>query len=270
MGVRTNCTPKTSHMLMILGYLLSVVMGILLGLLGGGGVLLTVPILVYIFQLPMVLATGYALWIVGITSAVGFWKARKKIQYRVGGYFAIPSLFSVFMTRHYLLPILPDPLFLDISLNRALLLLLSGWIYLAAYTMLHTPKKHLKSKQPHPLWLSSIGIIIGSASGLLGISGGLLIVPALHLFAQLEISKTIPTALMIITIQSFAGCLGDLRLFYVFDWYFLSFFIACSLTGMLIGQRLAEIIHVDQLKKYYGYSLLLFATFILLHENHFK
>ena len=97
----------------ILGFLAAVLIGISLGLIGGGGSILTVPVFVYILGIQPVLATAYSLFVVGSTSLVGSFTFMKKklVNYRTAVVFAIPSFIAVFLTRLYLVPALPDPLF---------------------------------------------------------------------------------------------------------------------------------------------------------------
>ncbi len=247
-------------MLILLGYVFALFTGLILGLIGGGGAILTIPILIYIFDVPVILASAYALCIAGITSGLGFWRYRHQVQYKQGLYFAIPSLIGVYSVRRYILGLLPDPIFhyenWVLPLDKGLLLLLGFWMLLAAYTLLKAPKVHIKVTHPHPLYLGAVGFCVGSLSGLIGIGGGILIVPALTSLIRLDIKKAIPTSLMIITIQSSAGILGDLQQSRVFDIPLLLLFSGCSLTGMLIGTHLSPRISGSKLKKLFGFCLI--------------
>ncbi|MBA4057825.1 MAG: permease, partial [Marivirga sp.] len=94
----------------IIGYIASVCIGLILGLLGGGGSILTIPILVYIFHIDIVVASAYSLFIVGITSFVGAGLKYKqqRVDVKTGIYFAIPSIISIFVTRKWLIPAIPE------------------------------------------------------------------------------------------------------------------------------------------------------------------
>lgn len=248
-------------MLILLGYVFALCTGLILGLIGGGGAVLTIPILIYIFHVPVILASAYALCIAAITAGLGFWRYRHQVQYKQGVYFVIPSLIGVYTVRRYVLSILPDPLcsYADwtLPLDKGLLLLLGFWMLLAAYTLLKSPKIHLTpAAHPHPLYLGGVGLGVGFLSGLIGIGGGILIVPALTGLVRMDIKKAIPTSLMIITIQSSAGVLGDLQHSRLFDLSLLLLFSGCSLTGMLIGTHLSPRMSGPKLKKIFGLCLI--------------
>ncbi|MFN6048091.1 MAG: TSUP family transporter, partial [Bacteroidota bacterium] len=138
----------------ILGYIGAVVMGLSLGLIGGGGSILTVPILVYLFQVDAVLATAYSLFIVGLTSLVGSVSHVRlgNVHWRTAIVFGIPSIISVFLTRSYLVPRIPDPIMtfgqdpsggaaLVITKSVVLLLLFAVIMVMAAYSMIKPAKK---------------------------------------------------------------------------------------------------------------------------------
>ena len=126
----------------ILGYIGAVVMGLSLGLIGGGGSILTVPILVYLFSIDAVLATAYSLFIVGFTSLIGSISHIKmgNIHWRTAIIFGIPSILSVYSTRAWLVPAIPDTLFnignLEITKSLGLLLLFAIIMLLASYSMI--------------------------------------------------------------------------------------------------------------------------------------
>ena len=128
----------------ILGYIASVLIGISLGMLGSGGSILTVPVLVYLMHFNPLLATTSSLFIVGMTSLTGGLRAYAKglVDFRAITEFGIPSIFSIFITRHYVLPSLPDTLFnigdFDVSKEIFLMLLFAALMIAAAITMIFT------------------------------------------------------------------------------------------------------------------------------------
>ena len=131
----------------LLGYFSALFIGITLGLIGSGGAILTVPILVYLFSIDAVLATAYSLFIVGFTSLIGSFSHMKlgNVHWRTAIVFGIPSIISVFLTRLYLVPAIPNPIFqfgnVEISKSMGLLLLFAVIMLLASYSMIKKPKK---------------------------------------------------------------------------------------------------------------------------------
>jgi uncharacterized membrane protein YfcA len=116
-------------MMEVFGFAGAILMGVTLGLIGGGGSILTVPILVYLFSVDAVLATAYSLFIVGFTSLIGSFSHMKmgNVHWRTAIVFGIPSIISVFLTRLYLVPAIPNPIIqfgaTEVSKSMGLLLL---------------------------------------------------------------------------------------------------------------------------------------------------
>lgn len=274
----------------ILGYIGAVLMGLSLGLIGGGGSILTVPILVYLFQVDAVLATAYSLFIVGLTSLVGSFSHIKlgNIHWRTAIVFGIPSIISVFLTRSFLVPRIPDPIMTfgqDASGGAAfvltksvgLLLLFAVIMVMAAYSMIKPSKKasadqstvvESDGQQPkfnYPLILSE-GAIVGVVTGLVGAGGGFLIIPALVLLAKLPMKQAVGTSLMIIAAKSLIGFVGDMRGNEVIDWSFLAVFSSIAVVGILIGSGLSKRIPGEKLKPAFGWFVLVMGTYIIIKE----
>lgn len=274
----------------ILGYIGAVLMGLSLGLIGGGGSILTVPILVYLFQVDAVLATAYSLFIVGLTSLVGSFSHIKlgNIHWRTAIVFGIPSIISVFLTRSFLVPMIPDPIMTfgqDASGGAAfvltksvgLLLLFAVIMVMAAYSMIKPSKKasadqstvvESDGQQPkfnYPLILSE-GAIVGVVTGLVGAGGGFLIIPALVLLAKLPMKQAVGTSLMIIAAKSLIGFVGDMRGNEVIDWSFLAVFSSIAVVGILIGSLLSKRIPGEKLKPAFGWFVLVMGTYIIIKE----
>jgi len=274
----------------ILGYIGAVLMGLSLGLIGGGGSILTVPILVYLFQVDAVLATAYSLFIVGLTSLVGSFSHIKlgNIHWRTAIVFGIPSIVSVFLTRSFLVPMIPDPIMTfgqDASGGAAfvltksvgLLLLFAVIMVMAAYSMIKPSKKasadqstvvESDGQQPkfnYPLILSE-GAIVGVVTGLVGAGGGFLIIPALVLLAKLPMKQAVGTSLMIIAAKSLIGFVGDMRGNEVIDWSFLAVFSSIAVVGILIGSWLSKRIPGEKLKPAFGWFVLVMGTYIIIKE----
>ena len=272
----------------ILGYIGAVVMGLSLGLIGGGGSILTVPILVYLFQVDAVLATAYSLFIVGLTSLVGSFSHIKlgNVHWRTAIVFGIPSIISVFLTRSYLVPRIPDPIMtfgqdpsggaaLVITKSVGLLLLFAVIMVMAAYSMIKPAKKSgdntlekAEDVQPqfnYPLILAE-GAIVGLVTGLVGAGGGFLIIPALVLLAKLPMKQAVGTSLMIIAAKSLIGFVGDMRGNEVIDWSFLGVFSSIAVVGILLGSWLSKRIPGEKLKPAFGWFVLVMGTYIIIKE----
>uniref|UniRef100_UPI00321A6D7C sulfite exporter TauE/SafE family protein n=1 Tax=Chryseobacterium sp. TaxID=1871047 RepID=UPI00321A6D7C len=173
----------------IIGYAASVLIGVSLGLIGGGGSILTVPVLVYLFGIDALLATEYSLFIVGISSAVGSITYFKKglVNFKVALIFGIPSIISIFLTRMYLLPLIPEKLLsikgFTVTKSMFLLLIFALLMILASYKMIKNPTSEKvdgsdlnKNKY---LLAAGEGTIVGILTGLVGAGGGFMIIPAL-------------------------------------------------------------------------------------------
>jgi uncharacterized membrane protein YfcA len=272
----------------ILGYIGAVVMGLSLGLIGGGGSILTVPILVYLFQVDAVLATAYSLFIVGLTSLVGSVSHVRlgNVHWRTAIVFGIPSIISVFLTRSYLVPRIPDPIMtfgqdpsggatLVITKSVGLLLLFAVIMVMAAYSMIKPSKKsgtdtlsNTEDVQPqfnYPLILAE-GAIVGLVTGLVGAGGGFLIIPALVLLAKLPMKQAVGTSLMIIAAKSLIGFVGDMRGNEVIDWSFLGVFSSIAVVGILLGSWLSKRIPGEKLKPAFGWFVLVMGTYIIIKE----
>ena len=258
----------------ILGYISAVIMGILLGLIGGGGSILTVPILVYLFHINPVTATAYSLFIVGITSLIGSYRHLRKgyIDLRIALTFGVPSIASVWLVRAKLLPVIPENIFQtgDFLLTKSslILLLFSVLMLGAALTMIFQPKKPVASKVErlnYPLIFIE-GFMVGSLTGLVGAGGGFLIIPALVLLAGLSMKRAVGTSLLIIATKSLIGFSGDLVAGSAIDYRFLITFSAFAIAGILAGSGLALKISDQKLRPVFGWFVLITGIFMLWKE----
>lgn len=255
----------------VLGYLGALCIGIVLGITGGGGSILTVPILVYVLQLNPVIATAYSLFVVGTSSAFGSIQNFRKglVDVRSAVRFALPSVLGVYLTRKYLVPEIPDPLFYFASfqLTKAtfLMVIFAVVMVLAAVSMLKNKKENPVPEITNPyrslIQLFFVGVLIG----LIGAGGGFLIVPALIKLARLTIKKAIASSLLVITINSLIGFSGDIQNIEI-DWFFLLSFTALSAVGIFIGLYLQKFINEKLLKKIFGIFILLMAIIIFYKE----
>lgn len=257
----------------IMGYVMAVLVGLSLGLIGSGGSILTVPVLVYVMGINPVLGTAYSLFIVGFSSLLGAtryaWKGL--VDLRIGLLFAIPSMLGVYLTRRFLLPALPDQFTifsLSFEKGQLLMILFALLMFAAAWSMLHEPgASQNDEKIPRIRFLLVIteGLVVGVVTGLVGAGGGFLIIPALILFSGLPMRLAVGTSLMIITIKSLFGFLGDVGLQQI-DWFFLLIFTLFALAGCVIGVSLSKHLKEHALKNGFAWFLLVLGIYILLKE----
>ena len=235
--------------IVIIGFAAAIVIGISLGLIGGGGSILTVPVLVYILGVNPVLATAYSLFVVGSTSLVGAATYMRKglVNYKTALVFAVPSFIAVFLTRKFLVPALPDPLFTVgeaiITKNIGIMVFFALIMLAASYSMI-TTKKCVDCDEDEPVafnfpMIALEGSVVGVITGIVGAGGGFLIIPALVLLAKLPMKMAVGTSLLIIAAKSLIGFLGDLST-QTIDWQLLLIFTALSIVGIFIGSALSK------------------------------
>ena len=261
----------------IIGYFASALIGVSLGLIGGGGSILTVPVLVYLFGVDPVLATAYSLFIVGSTSLVGsFPKYRDgMVNLKTAVIFGIPAILAVYATRAFLVPMIPDPVFSlgSFIVSKAMFMmgLFAILMVFASYSMIRDKKKDSNDKEPegpqkfnYPMILME-GAVVGILTGLVGAGGGFLIIPALVLFSKLPMKQAVGTSLLIIAAKSLIGFTGDLS-HYEMDWTLLGTVTALAIVGIFIGNRLSRKVDGDKLKKAFGWFVLVMGIYILVKE----
>jgi uncharacterized membrane protein YfcA len=258
----------------ILGYIGALIIGLVLGLIGGGGSILTVPILVYALTLNPVLATAYSLFVVGTTSLVGAIKNMMKgmVDFKTAIIFAIPAFIAVYLTRAFLIPAIPDNILtvgdFIVTKNLAIMLFFAVIMLLASISMIRNTRKEsgeiVKITYNYPLIITE-GFVVGVITGIVGAGGGFLIIPALVLLAKLPMKKAVATSLFIIAIKSLIGFLGDVQNLEI-DWIFLLSFTAISIVGIFIGIWLNKFIDGGKLKKGFGWFVLIMGVYIIYKE----
>lgn len=266
----------------IAGYIASVFIGILLGLLGGGGSVLTVPVLVYLFGIEAVEATAYSLFIVGTSSAIGSLTYFNKgwVNFKAAVLFGIPSIIFVFLTRAFLLPSIPSQINLlthiGISKNGLLLLLFSILMIAASFSMIRAQAiKESNDVGPHSrnrfylLLILFEGAIVGTFTGLVGAGGGFLIIPVLVSWHKLPIKEAIGTSLVIIAAKSLIGFAGENMETHI-NWPFLITIISFSTIGIFIGTYFSGKIKSSKLKPTFGWFVLIIGISIILKEVFFN
>ncbi|MEW5677141.1 sulfite exporter TauE/SafE family protein [Flavobacterium enshiense] len=253
------------------GYFGALVIGLILGLTGGGGSILTVPLLVYALGFNPVTATAYSLFIVGTTSAFGATQNYLKgfVDLKKGILFAIPSFTTVYLTRKYIVPAIPDVLletnFFSLTKEMFLMVLFAVIMFFAALSMLKKKKQVVTEESSSTAKFILQTIIVGLLIGLVGAGGGFLIIPSLVFFAKLPMRKAVATSLLIIALNSLIGFTGDVQNMEI-NWQFLMIFTSISVVGIFIGIYLNKFLNDAQLKKGFGYFVLLMALFILSKE----
>jgi len=262
------------EILEILGYFGALIIGVVLGLIGGGGSILTVPVLVYLLAINPVTATAYSLFVVGASALVGAFKnmQKKLVDFRTAIVFSIPAFIAVYATRKYMVPAIPESLFsiggLEITKNIGIMLFFAIIMILASVSMIRENGKKKadaeKISYNYPLIIIE-GIVVGVLTGIVGAGGGFLIIPALVLLAKLPMKKAVATSLLIIAIKSLIGFIGDVQNMNI-DWIFLAIFTGLSVVGMFVGIYLNKFIDGKKLKKGFGWFVLLMGVYIIWAE----
>lgn len=261
----------------ILGYIAIILAGVSIGLIGAGGGILTVPILVYLFAVNPVLATAYSLFLVGSTSLVGVIPKylSKNISFKTALIFGVPSMISVFLTRKFILPEIPNTAFhigqIAVSKSLFLMVLFAILMIFAARSMLKKKAlptdSQIDNNSIAPIFVSLLGFLEGCLTGLVGAGGGFIIIPILTLLAKIEIKKAIGTSLLIVAVKSLIGSIGDVTSGYLeIDWSFLLTISSLSIFGMFIGNALSKKIDGQRLKSGFGWFILIMGIYILIKE----
>ena len=260
----------------IISFFLAILVGVTLGLVGSGGSILTVPILVYVLGINPILATAYSLFVVGSSALVGGMKKAKEnlVDFRMVTIFGIPAVISVFVTRKWILPNIPDPVFglnnFVVSKSLLLMILFAIVMILAAFTMIKPRKENLEKienpKKINYFLILFLGFSIGLLAGLVGAGGGFLIIPALVILAKMPMKIAVGTSLFIIALQSLIGFLGDSSVGKSMDWSFLLLFTLFSVIGIFIGDYLSKKIDGSKLKTGFGWFVLAMGIYIILKE----
>lgn len=263
----------------IIAYLASAFIGISLGLIGGGGSILTVPVMVYLFGVSPLLATSYSLFIVGSTSLVGAYNNFRNglVNIKTALLFGLSSITTVFLTRKFIIPAIPKHLFnignFEVTEN-IMTMVLFAILMLAASIAMIKDKKVVgpKTTEPASINLPKLllyGVGIGIATGLLGAGGGFLLIPTLVILVGLPMKEAVGTSLLIIALNSLIGFTGDLGHFDI-DWFFLLKIMAIAIVGIFIGGYLNKKIDGSKLKNGFGWFVLVMGLYIIIKEVFLK
>ena len=257
----------------LFSYLGALIIGLVLGLIGGGGSILTVPLLVYFLGYNPLVATAYSLFVVGASSMIGaLQKYRKRlVDIKTALTFTFPSFIAVYLSRRYLVPGIPNTLirFDEYLLTKemGIMLFFALIMLLAALSMIKksSPKAPKSNEKQSYFKILFIGFTIGTITGIIGAGGGFLYVPALVILAQIPMKKAVGTSLLIVTINSLIGFIGDIQTLDV-AWCFLLTFTFISIIGIVLGGYLSKFISNSKLKKSFGYFVIIMAVFIIYKE----
>jgi uncharacterized membrane protein YfcA len=262
-------------MTVFIGYVAAVFVGVVLGLLGGGGSILSIPILVYLFNIEPVLASAYSLFIVGTTSLVGaIPKYREQlVSLRTGLVFGIPSIAAIFFTRSVVVPAIPDIVMQTdtfVLTKRLLILGVFALLMLFASVPMIRGKREITSQnRKFRTFLVMVeGTLIGFLTGFVGAGGGFLIIPALVFLTGLQFKAAVGTSLFIIAINSLIGFLGDV-LTTAIDWQLLLSLTAVAVVGIFIGNHYSRKVSQVRLRMAFGWLTLVTGIFILFKETGF-
>ncbi|WP_207531709.1 sulfite exporter TauE/SafE family protein [Desertivirga arenae] len=258
----------------ILGCFASFAIGVLLGLLGGGGSILALPVMVYLFRVQPVLATSYSLFVVGFTSAVGSlaYLRERLVHLRITIFFGIPSVLTILFIRRVCLPRIPDKILVlaGLDLTKAFLTmlffaLLMIWAAVAILKDDTLNANYPAKSEMNAFTLPFYGVLVGLVTGLTGAGGGFLLLPALVLFFKLPMKAAVGTSLSIIAFNSLLGFIGDLDHITV-NWKLLLSITGLAVCGVISGRALNRKVGADKLKKGFGLFVLVIGLLILILE----
>jgi uncharacterized membrane protein YfcA len=256
----------------IAGYIASLFIGVSLGLIGGGGSILTLPVLVYFFGISPTLAISYSLFIVGSTSLVGALNNARRglVNLKTVLLFGSSSVTTVFIARKFVIPFLPDVFFTigDFKVTHALFVMVVFALLMLAASLSMIKGREVSSesqKVQRPAIMILYGILIGLVTGFLGAGGGFLLIPALVILMGLSMKKAIGTSLLIIALNSLIGFTGDIGR-HTIDWKFISLISLIAVTGIFIGGYFNQKVNSEKLKKGFGWFVLVMGIYILAKE----
>ena len=265
----------------IFGYFASLLIGLSLGLIGGGGSILTVPVLVYLFGVNPVLATAYSLFIVGASSLFGAFPKYKQglVNLKTAIIFGIPSILSVFATRKFIVPLIPNEVFSfgDFIVTKSILMMvLFAILMVAASISMIRGKCEQCEKEKEGNYIEEIqvfnyplilleGAVVGILTGLVGAGGGFLIIPALVMLSKLSMKQAIGTSLLIIAAKSLIGFTGDLG-HQIIDWKLLLTITGLAIVGIFFGDIMSKKVDGNHLKESFGWFILIMGVFILVQQ----
>lgn len=270
------------YILTIAGFIAFLLIGLILGLIGGGGSILGVPVLVYLMGYSADEATSYSLFIVGVTSLIGAITYLRKGEISVEAIlqFAIASLITVFCVRKFVMPAIPQMVHaFDFTISKHVLIMVvfSILILCSSFSMIKKRRSNrinqLKwdefAKSPMGVpFVVLLGICVGFITGFVGAGGGFIIVPVLIFFLRLNFKKAIGTSLCIIAVNSLVGFTGNIG-HQAINWLFLISISAICILGIVLGSLLSDKVSSQKLKPAFGWFTLVVGIFVFIKELFF-
>lgn len=256
----------------LMGYIAALLIGLSLGLIGGGGSILTVPVLVYLFGIQPLLAISYSLFVVGLTSLIGAFNSYRKgfVHLRTVFLFGITSIIVIVLTRRFLLPVIP-PAFsvggIRVELGSLTMVAFALLMLLSSYSMIKgkgTPVEVAHHSHSY-LKLAAFGIVVGLITGFLGAGGGFVLIPALVVMLGMPMKTAVGTSLLIIALNSLVGFAADAGTYHT-NWKLLTIISLIAILGVILGGALSLRIRGDKLKKGFGWFVLMMALYVLVKE----
>ena len=248
------------NLFLILGLALSALIGVSLGLIGGGGSIITVPVLVYVLGVETHNAVGMSLAVVGATSLIGSFLhyRRGAVQLKTGLIFGVAGIVGALLGSPLTRLLSPSAL----MLTFAILMLIVGSLMLWRKSKLDSGEIDAK-EQLLNVWKSLlVGFGVGVLTGFLGVGGGFLIVPALVMFGGLGIKDAIGTSLFVIFLNCVAGLVGHASQ-NSFDWNLTALITALAVTGTIFGTLLSHRVEAGKLQKAFAVFVLGVAIFLV-------
>lgn len=262
----------------VIGYVASVLIGISLSLIGGGGSILTVPVLVYLLGVEPLVATAYSLFVVGLSSLIGAVPKFKQnlVSVKTAVIFGIPSIVSVFLTRYWLVPMIPSHIatFGSVALTKNVLMMIVFAVLMifASVSMIRNKPCVDCDENAEPEYNYGMilleGTLVGALTGFVGAGGGFLIIPTLVILSKLSFKKAVGTSLVIIAAKSLIGFLGDVFHTQI-DWLMLGMVTGLAVLGIFVGDLLSKKIKGDNLKVGFGWFVLVMGVYIFVKELFF-
>ena len=256
-----------------LGYVAMLFVGGSLGLIGGGGAILTVPIMVYLFKIPAVLATSYSLFVVGLSSLFGVLRYHQErlVDYRTAVIFSLPSFLGTYLARRVFMPWLPETIIqfggASLSKDRLVMVVFACVMVGASWSMIRGSKTGRVLNVHDKSWiLAELGLVVGFVAGFVGAGGGFLIIPALVVIGGMPMQTAVGTSLLIIAANSLTGFSGDLIAGVALDWLFLLKATGMALIGIFLGSNASRYVPSSKLKPAFGWFVLISGIYIITRQ----
>ena len=254
------------------GYIASALIGVSMGLIGGGGSILTIPILVYLFSVSPTIAISYSLFIVGCTSLVGALNNYRRglVNLKTVMLFGSSSVTTVFISRKFVIPYLPNVFFhigtFEVTHSLFVMVVFAVLMLAASLSMIKNKQVYTGlERKGKPLTLVIYGVLIGLVTGFLGAGGGFLLIPALVILMKLPMKQAIGTSLLIIALNSLIGFVGDIGL-HAIDWQLILTITCIAIFGIFIGGHFNQRVDGDKLKRGFGWFILIMGIYIIIKE----